>query len=93
MAAYCYNFGWLAWGGQPQLEHFPAGTYHAQTRRRLGKVELDMMRLMVRVWSMQRMKASDYKPEDMKFLKWLQPPRGQRCARLNELIRGIWYGN
>lgn len=75
--------------GESYFRHFPAGTYYEQTATELGKLEIDLMRDMERLWLVFFVKDADtYSSDDLKYIGWLEDDR--RAKRLNRVLAALW---
>jgi len=67
MARWCLDFE------TGRALHFPAGTYRAQVATEAGRIELEMMDLVRRVWRMATTDVEKWEPDgdEIRLRKWL----------------------
>lgn len=67
MARWCID---LSWGG---VKHFPAGTYYEQVATEWGRLELEMMDLVIRVREVYcNNDMSNWTPAQIDLAAWVE---------------------
>lgn len=86
MVKYCLE---LPYGS---VRHFPAGTYHAQTKHWTGKIELELMRHAHSAWyTFGHLKKSEWTVDDTRYFDALRKtPAIPPTRRLDAVLAAVW---
>jgi hypothetical protein len=85
MVRICWDFE------RNQPRHFPAGTYNEQVARPFGKMELDLMELLHRCWSVFSLRdLEEWTDSDQKFVDWVAKEPKLADVDFDEIIKQKW---